>query len=118
DLDLMRTVVRKDALAQGRALESDVAAEPELGNADGGVGRVVGREVEERADRGIRLAVVRPVEALEVALQLGVAVRREQAPVVGEVPVERELERIVAVDGSLESGVELAAASHHRGGGT
>ena len=48
------------------AEEADVAAVAELRHADRGVARVVGREVEERRDRGVGLAVVVAEEALEV----------------------------------------------------
>src|SRR5437762_3332468 len=74
-LDLVPAIVRQRAGAE-LAQVPDVALVTEAWHADRRVGWVVGREVEQRADRRIRLAVVVAVEALEVAPQSRPAVGR------------------------------------------
>src|SRR4030095_1938398 len=76
-LRLVGSVVRQWAGTQTSEIP-DIAPVPELRCPDLRIGDVVSREVEERADRRIRLTVVVAVEPFEVAPQTRPAVTRRQ----------------------------------------
>src|SRR6266581_2801339 len=97
----MSSVVGELAAAQGTALVSNVPLVAKLRAADRRVARVVDREIEQRGDRWVRLLVVVPEEALEVALKLGPAVGRDERPVVRERLVGGQLDGVIFVDGTL-----------------
>jgi hypothetical protein len=106
-LDLIRPVERQWPLAEISEV-ADVAAVAELRSANGRVARIVGREVVERRDARIGLAVVVTVRSLECSTQLRVAIRRLQPPVVAQPLVGRDFDCVVAVNRTLEAGAEIA----------
>src|SRR4030095_10504225 len=99
-LELMRPIEWKDSV--WIAQESDVTSITELRYTDRGVARVVGGEVVQRRDARVGLSIVVAVEALEVATQARPPVGRNHRPVVGQAPVQRDVNRMVAVLGVLE----------------
>src|SRR6185503_3018047 len=107
DLHLMRAIERQWPLAQG-AEKPHVAPISELRNADRRVARVVGREIEERCDSWIGLAVVVAEESLERAAQTREPIRGLERPSISEALVGRDLDGVVAMNGLFEARAQIA----------